>query len=750
MLGGDRERRALMVFGVALVALVAATVVYMKPRLPALFQAPPPPLSRVCDVSFVDGRHGSLVLCAAADATHESVFTTADAGRTWRRVRVGDISEARVDWFDGAHAVLEGYVTRGVAGWTTDDGGLLHIRGSDDEVLYVLDGIPIVDRIDPRFATALNLEMIRSMEVITGNIPAEYGNRLGAVVAIQPKSGIDTPLFGAVRAGAGSFHSGEVALESGGRITSRLGFFLAAAANRSRRWLDPPDAGNFGNRGGSGQSNLRLDWHPDRRDTLIAHVWNGGTRFRVPNTSEQEAAGTAERADLRNESQSVTWQRAWSSTTVTDLALYRRAFASRLLPGADDTPFIVAQDRRHGRQGLIASVSRERRGHSLKAGFEGMRVTPRERFSYAVTDDAAAEELGFTAAARSFVPGRPFEFDDHKTFGQVSWHIQDTFAPAKRLTLSLGLRYDYSRQLVRAQGFSPRLGAVFYVAPLRGALRASYNRLFQPPPVENLLVSASEAARRLSPLSAEGGGYTPLVPGRVSAYEVGYAHDVRGLFRIDVDCYWRRFRNFGDPNLFFATTIIFPNTVARGSVRGLDARIDLPERRGFSAYLSYNNQNLYQVGPVNGGLFLTAELTRFGPGVRFVPDQDQRNSGAFGVAYHHRPSGLWVAFAGRHESGAPLEIDPDDRERVVRRLTQQGLVPDAVLDLERGRVRPRTLFDVSVGIELFSKERVALGAQLDVENLTDRIFVYNFGNPFAGTHFGHPRLVSSRLKLTFR
>src|SRR5439155_11341703 len=114
---------------------------------------------------------------------------------------------------------------------------------------------------------------------------------------------------------------------------SRLGFFLAAAANRSRRWLDPPDAGNFGNRGGSGQSNLRLDWHPDRRDTLIAHVWNGGTRFRVPNTSEQEAAGTAERADLRNESQSVTWQRAWSSTTVTDLALYRRAFASRLLPG---------------------------------------------------------------------------------------------------------------------------------------------------------------------------------------------------------------------------------------------------------------------------------------------------------------------------------------------------------------------------------------------------------------------------------
>jgi photosystem II stability/assembly factor-like uncharacterized protein len=123
MLGGDRERRALMVFGVALVVLVAATALYMKPRLPALFETPPPPLSRVCDVSFVDGRHGSLVLCAAADATHESVFTTADAGVTWRRVRIGDVSEARVVWFDGSHAVLEGYVTRGIAVWASDDGG---------------------------------------------------------------------------------------------------------------------------------------------------------------------------------------------------------------------------------------------------------------------------------------------------------------------------------------------------------------------------------------------------------------------------------------------------------------------------------------------------------------------------------------------------------------------------------------------------------------------------------------------------
>jgi hypothetical protein len=38
---------------------------------------------------------------------------------------------------------------------------------------------------------------------------------------------------------------------------------------------------------------------------------------------------------------------------------------------------------------------------------------------------------------------------------------------------------------------------------------------------------------------------------------------------------------------------------------------------------------------------------------------------------------------------------------------------------------------------------------VDVQNLVDHAFVYNFGNPFSGTHFGYPRMVGGRLKVTF-
>jgi hypothetical protein len=42
-----------------------------------------------------------------------------------------------------------------------------------------------------------------------------------------------------------------------------------------------------------------------------------------------------------------------------------------------------------------------------------------------------------------------------------------------------------------------------------------------------------------------------------------------------------------------------------------------------------------------------------------------------------------------------------------------------------------------------------VSAEVDVQNLADRAFVYNFGNPFSGTHFGYPRMVGGGLKFTF-
>jgi outer membrane receptor protein involved in Fe transport len=65
-------------------------------------------------------------------------------------------------------------------------------------------------------------------------------------------------------------------------------------------------------------------------------------------------------------------------------------------------------------------------------------------------------------------------------------------------------------------------------------------------------------------------------------------------------------------------------------------------------------------------------------------------------------------------------------------------------------VKPLTTFNFSSGLTIFKQDRVNAALQFDVQNIFDRAFAYNFGNPFEGTHFGAPRRWSGSLRFSFR
>jgi outer membrane receptor protein involved in Fe transport len=628
-------------------------------------------------------------------------------------------------------------------GWRTENDGLLHVRGVDDGVLYVVDGVPVTDRQDVTSGNSYDTEMIRSLDVITGSIPAEFGGRSGAIVTVQSKAMIGTPLTGSVSLGSGRFRANEFSGRLGGG-RKNFGFLGSVSGNRSDRFLDPVDPGNFNNRGGALRLNLRSDWRPSTNDLLLFTFANNGTDFHVTNDLEQELAGQRQRQELRDNSQSVRWQRVWSPTTVSDVAFYRQSYVARLIGSEFDTPLFAAQDRRNTRLGIVAGLTQSLGRHTIKVGMEASRVSLREYFTFAVTDEAEAEEHQISDAALEFDLDDPFVFNGRIARSNFAAYIQDTFTPFKNLSVSAGLRYDHSNLLVSDQQFSPRIGAVYFIEKTKTAIRGSFNRLYMPPQVENLLLASSEEARELSPFATPSGGGSAVVhPEKVSAYEVGFAQDVAGLFKFDAAYWHRSFRNYDDPNVFFNTTIVFPNSVAEGFARGVDARIDVPERKGWSGYVSYGNARILQTGPINGGLFLTDEFIDITPGTRFIPDHDERNTVSFAVTYNLRSKGLWASFLGRHESGMPLEVDEDSIDELRMR-------PGAdLVNFDRGRVKPWSLFDMSAGLDLFREERITVQTQFSVENLANRRFVYNFGNPFSGTHFGYPRRWSGRVRLIF-
>lgn len=680
----------------------------------------------------------------AVPGTQETITVEAESGLIERDSFSSeqDLNETSIRRAPGTLRSVQQIIST-LPGWTTENNGLLHIRGVDDGILFVIDGVPVADRFDSTMASGLDTEMIGSMNVLTGDLPAEFGGKSGAVVTIQPISGIAKPLAGSLEFSGGSFNSRELSASVGGGGKT-AGFFVSSSASKSDRYLDPVDPRNFNNRGGAARLNLRTDWHPTSDDILIFNLSVNGSSFRVPNNEGQELAGQHQRQELMDNRESVSWQRAFSQRTVSNIAFFHSFREAQLIGSNLDTPLFASQERSHTRLGVLAALTHSLRGHTFKAGGEATRITPSEFFTFAITDRDAAEAEGISDAALVFDKTNPFVFRDRKTRGQVSAYVQDTVAPVVNLTINAGLRYDHSSLLAGEQQFSPRVGGVYYIPKTRTAVRGSFNRLFMPPQIENLLLADSEQARALSPFQASTGGGENVRAERTSAYEAGFAQDIGGWLKLDAVYWWRHFRNYADPNVFFSTTVIFPNSVAKGFARGLDIRLDMPELRGWSAFASYTNQRILQTGPINGGLFLTDDVIEIGPGTKFIPDQDERNVAALEVMYRHQKSGLWAAVSGRHESGVPLEIDPD-------RLDDLKSAPGAdLVDFGRERVKPWTVVGFSTGAELFRNERVGLRVQFDVLNVADRNFAYNFGNPFEGTHFGYPREFSGRVRVTFR
>src|SRR5262249_18570996 len=89
-------------------------------------------------------------------------------------------------------------------GWLLEANGILHPRGSEYQVQYVVDGLPITDNRSPSFAPELDADDVHSMIILTGGYPAEYGRKLGGVIEVVTAANPRQGLHGSATASAGS------------------------------------------------------------------------------------------------------------------------------------------------------------------------------------------------------------------------------------------------------------------------------------------------------------------------------------------------------------------------------------------------------------------------------------------------------------------------------------------------------------------------------------------------------------------
>lgn len=639
-------------------------------------------------------------------------------------------------------------------GFAQNANGAIHPRGAHNQMTFVVDGLPISDQLTGAFANALDAGIVQTAELMTGNIPAEFGSKVSGVAVVTTRSGVGVGrrLTGDVLLERAGFDTTHLAAQFGGG-SDRAGYFASITAMRTDRFLDQVSRDNLHNAGAFGRGFVRADFTLSDRDTLRVHAMGGRSRFEVANLRSQQAAGQDQAQALADVSAWASHLRVLDPRSTLESTFGYRTTTADLTPSAGDTPVTAWQQRRLSTLTASTRYSRIVGAHMVRAGADAQWFPIDERFTMGITDPGF-NAPGSASFNEALLPhdltrgGSLFAFADARTGRLFSGFVQTTLR-WQAVTVTAGLRYDDYRLLVHGRYPQPRVGVSYRVPGLDAVVRASYNRNYQTPPNENLLLSSSEAASRLAPAAvreALGGAYQPIRSERQHVYEVGIQRALGGLATLDVSAYRKLSRDQQDNNNFFDTGIIFPTTLAAIRVTGAEARLTFPKRRGVSGTLSVTTGHAVSSPPFTGGLFLGQDAIALLSAGPFVIDHDQRLS-VHGTAQWTLPRGAWIGTSVRYDSG--LVANPSDPAVVARDPDFADLLPYVDLTADVPRVRPRTIADLAAGYDITRGGRRAWTLQAQVTNLTNRTALYNFQSVFVGTRLVQPRTVAVRARWYF-
>jgi outer membrane cobalamin receptor len=436
-------------------------------------------------------------------------------------------------------------------GWTAEANGILHPRESEYETQFVVNGFPEYDNRSPAFAPTIEADLIESVKVFTGGIPAEFGQKVGGVVEVNTKQNSSPGFHGTAVAQGGSFNTVGGFL-SGQYTAGRTTASAAAQGFLTDRYLDPPVTENYSNHASNTSFTAALERDFSDSNHLRLSAAHRQTRFQVPNDLLQQAAGQRQDRTSGDSEGTVSYQHIFSSALVGAVRGKVRDVGAQLWSNPLSTPILAHQDRGFHEGYLNANLAGQWRRHDWKTGVEARFASVREEFGYHIAAYGDNSD-----SYRFFDRDLPtnYEYTGHSPDREQAAYAQDTIRLGN-FTASIGLRFDRYALLVKETGWSPRLGVSWNVQPLGLVLHASYDRTFGTPPFENILVSAAPTTR------FDQGLYLPVRPSRGNYYEGGLTQALGKRVRLDASYFHRSIRNFQDDDLLLNTGVGFPDYVS--------------------------------------------------------------------------------------------------------------------------------------------------------------------------------------------
>lgn len=705
-------------------------------------------------------------------------------------------------------APFSSLITMTTPGVSSDSNGSFHPLGDHAEASFFVDGQPITDQQSRIFSTQVSLNTIQSVDVHEGAPGADVGDKTSLVVVAQTHSGLDQRRpSGTVQLSRGSFATSN-ASASVGFGTERLGFFTAADAVNSARFLDTPETVNLHANGNVENGFQRWDYRLTDKTLLqlnmsLSHSW-----FQTPNTFDQESLGQNQHQTIVSFNVAPQAVHTFSDHAFDRVNFWVRQDKVRYRPSDDifsDSPAYLEQARRLTNAGMRTEFTYTRGQHNLVAGGEYKHTLLAEQFATGLTDPTYNSPcLGSDGAPSSdttvhdplkcastglapnagYLPGllsldltrggSIYSFHGATDIKQLALFAQD-FIRIGDLQLKLGLRYDKYNGMVSTHGLQPRTGVTYAVSRIRTTFRGDYSRIFLTPYNENLIVAGSNGPGSPSAsLGAEDSNV--LSTATRNQFNAGFTTDLKRL-SLSGEYLWKFTYGAYDFDVLLNSPLTFPTQFSKSKIDGGLVRVTLHPYQGFAGFFTISHTRSRLFGPQTGGVSFSAPYSDV---VR--PDHDEGLAMNLNTRYQFGTRGPWMNASFRYDGGLVSVATPDIP--TVLKLTgdeqqQMGLhcggtfaivstpIRSCTDDIRAARIRipvpgtydadknpsriaVRNTIDLSVGKDnLITHDRKNLGVRVDIVNLNNASALYNYLSTFSGTHFLTPRAVTMALRYMF-
>jgi hypothetical protein len=652
-------------------------------------------------------------------------------------------------------------------GWLYEGNAVLHPRGSEYQTQFVVDGIPLTENRSPSFGPEpAEADDIESIKIYTAGIPAEFGRKMGGVVEVNTLKNQDPGFHGQLTMFGGTYDTAGINTQdqyTWGKNT----FGFSASGNMTGHYLNPVVPENYTNNGTIASFALSYERELTPKDRLTMIVRHELARYQIPNEYVQQngafvpnsdntvgcptgpmpadcvfiPGGQLQNGDNFETMGSISYQHIFSSDSIGSLRGMARNNSTDFYSNQDSWPLNATQHNYFNEIYFNGSLSVHRGRQEFKAGIESDNIFLNENTSYVIPDCANPNDRQCPVNLGILDSGAlTFAFAGSRPDLEQSAYVEDAIRLGN-WSVNAGLRWDHYQLLANQNAVSPRISISRYLPSVGVNIHGSYDRIFQTPSFENILLSSSPSAEAID--TSVPAVQLPVQPSHGNYFELGATKAFLGKLRVDTNVFRRDVNNYADDSQILSTGISFPIAFDHAILYGAEAKLEVQQWGRFSGFVSYS----YIVGnawfPVTGGLFLGDDAIN--PTTGHFPDsQDQRNTVRARVRYQVAPR-LWIAVGADYNSGLPFQPDLTPQQYA----TEYGQVVVNHLNFDLGRINPYFTQNASVGVDLYQHEKRAVRFQGDVANLSNTLEVIDFGGLFSGNAIGPSRQYTFRLVTIF-